>query len=171
MLARVNLRWLLTVLIVLGLIAVAMPFLNPPPAVPPPTLVGIEAPPHAPITIPEPEPGEPADVQEPRPIGIRAYRPAAGVPLTGTRELEAAASILARTYDGVGNGRLGPFVHRTIDGHPAIELANGDDDWRTVNTYIFAPGLIVEVVCVLADTDPDVRLTDCASTIDGLVLP
>ncbi|MBB6036676.1 hypothetical protein [Phytomonospora endophytica] len=166
-----NLRWLLAVLIVLGLAAVAMPFLNPPPAEIPPTLVGVTAAPAEPIQISAPRREGPVDVQEPRPIGIRVYRPATGVPLGDIGDLEAAASILVRTYGGSGKPRLGPFVHRVVDGYPTVELANGYEDWTAVSTYVFAPGLIVEVTCMLADADPDDRLADCAATIDGLVFP
>jgi len=168
MLARVNLRWLLAVLIVLGLAAVAMPFLNPPPADVPPTLVGIESPPADPVLIPRPAPGNPVVVQEPRPIGVTAFRPAPGVPLADARDLEAAASLLARA----AHPRIGPFVHRVIDGMPAVELAGSAlaDDWTAVETYIFGGDVIIAVTCMLARNDPDARLADCSSVVDSLVL-
>lgn len=166
MLARVNLRWLLAVLIVLGLAAAVMPFVNPPPAQAPPTLLGVTAPPTDPLAIPQPAQGEPLVVQEPRPVGVTVFRPASGVPLADTRDLEAAASLLARA----DHARIGPFVHRVIDGMPAVELAGSSlaDDWEAVETYIFGSDLIIDVTCVL-DHD-DTRLADCAAVIDSLVL-
>lgn len=168
MLARVNHRWLLAVLIVLGLAAIVMPILNPPPADVPPTLVGLTGPAHDPIPIPQPT-GDPIQVAEPRPIGITVLRPAPGVPLADARDLEAAAGLLVRG-DATGSPRLGPFVHRVVDGLPAVELANGDESWTAVNTYLFGSDLIIEVVCMLAKDEPEKRLADCASAVESLVL-
>ncbi|MEV0646798.1 hypothetical protein AB0I28_16195 [Phytomonospora sp. NPDC050363] len=181
---RVNVRWLLAVLIVLGLVALVMPFLDPPPADVPPTLVGVadtEGPlvesvyPNADENVPDVATLRPQDWPTPEnalaelsPLRIRQFTPAAGVSSGDVASREKAAALLTRD----DAARVGAFVHRTIGGLPAIELAYGDGEkWKGVATYLFGTGLIIAVDCFLPDSaDRAEVLSGCATALNHLTV-
>lgn len=175
MLARVNVRWLLAVLIVLGLAAIVPPILDPPPGDAPPTLVDAAASEgeHGLLTIADPE-GRVPDMttvvpvewfdRDPRPFAVSTYPPAPGVTIASPADREQTALLLTHgEYP-----RIGPFVHRVLGGLPAVELAYGTAErWTGVATYVFAPAQIVDVRCPA----PARELSWCATALNDLAVP
>lgn len=144
-----NVRGLLGILTGLGAAALISGYLALPTPTPVPTLVGV-APAHD-------------DVLTLDALPLRAL-PWYVTPATTPEERARALALVLRR----AHPRLGPTVHRTLGGRPAVEYAytDADGDWTGVATALFGEDSMILQDCDLDGYDKDARLAMCAQLLD-----